>query len=61
MREIVQETKEWLIIEFSNINILIEEIKININNKKSNSIIIIKINFKKKYDKEYDDTELIPW
>ncbi len=53
MREIVQETKEWLIIEFSNINILIEEIKININNKKSNSIIIIKINFKKKYDKEY--------
>jgi len=46
MREIVQETKEWLIIEFSNINILIEEIKININNKKSNSIIIIKINFK---------------
>ncbi len=28
MREIVQETKEWLIIDFSNINILIEDIKI---------------------------------
>ena len=51
MREIVKENKEWLIIDFSDINILIEEIKIILILRIW--IRLLSINFMKKYDKEH--------
>ena len=51
MREIVKENKEWLIIDFSDINIFIEEIKIILILRIW--IRLLSINFMKKYDKEH--------